>query len=162
MLFLGKKQVSCVWQEGNMVSPGHPSLPFPLYVTSVQQQKGLWWFGGTFCSSRIPKIAHCLVHRHHIFVHTGSPDFPSFSFDTDCALVYKTGPHPRNWPFTLRLCFFARQRGAGGTFAVNLQCIAHGPQFCVVGVTRYICASVSVCCCRYMNTFAFYHAALHR
>ena len=61
----------------------------------------------TFCSSRIPKKAHCPVHEHHSFVHTGSPDFHTFSFGADYVLIYKQQPPPTppgNCRFTLHLC----------------------------------------------------------
>ena len=88
----------------------------------------------TFCSSRIPKNAHCPVHEHHSFVHTGSPDFHTFSFDANYVLIYKQHPPPQLvMPFHVALVFFALSEELEGI----CRGILNSLWFCFVNVTVF-------------------------
>ena len=95
----------------------------------------------TFCSSRIPKNAHCPVLEHHSFVHTGSPDFHTFSFDANYVLIYKQHPPPQLVIAVSRCaCVLSTQWGAGG----NLQRHLVQPVVLFCQCHRFLCTSVFV------------------
>lgn len=130
--------MSCIWQEGNLVSPGASLFCFSLVPHQCLPIEETVLVLHTFCSSRILKKAHFLMHRHHLLVFTGSPDTHRFSFHTNHALIYK---NPWNLPFIVCLCSFICQLRSAGMFAVNSQwpCTPAGG---FVSITRFIYVSV--------------------
>lgn len=136
--------MSSVWQEGNVVSPRTSFLCFSLVPHRCWATEGLWWFLDTFCSSRVPEKAHCLRHRRHVFVCTGSPDFHRFTFHTNHAWI---NMNPHTSPFTVVLCLSVRLLRSGGAWAVGSAWRRTQP---VVPCCQHHWAYVHlcVCCCR--------------
>lgn len=145
--------MSCVWQEGSLVSSGATFFGFHLVPYQCLAIEGTMLVLDTFCSSRIPKQAYCLMHKHYIFVCTGSPGFHRFSFYTNYALIRIPVIH-----FSCSACVLLYVSwGVEGRLQWIHGSIAYQLVVQFVGITRIICASVFVAvnigmlCCIYTD-----------
>ena len=131
--------MSCVWQEGNLMSPGTSFFCFSLIPHQCLAIGGTVLVLDTFCSSRISKKAHC---THHIFVSTGSAVFHRFSFHTNYASMYiESTIH-----LLCLLCTFVCQLGSGwGDICSEFMVVScTGLWLGFVGIARFISALVFV------------------
>lgn len=146
--------MSCVWQEGNLMSPEHLSSLVPHQCPAIERTMLVL---DTFCSSRILKKAHCLMHRHHIFVCLVSPDLCGFSFHTNYALIYKN----HSSPFIFCCVLLHVIWGVEGHLQWIHGGVAHHPvvQFCPQHEI-YLC--LSVCSCKYLNALLHFTTQFHK
>lgn len=142
--------MSCVWQEGNLMSPEHLFSLVPHQCPAIERTVLVL---DTFCSSRISKKTHCLRHRHHIFVCLVSPDLYRFSFHTNCALIYKN----HSSPFIFCCVLLRVSWGVEGHLQRIHGGVAHQPV--VQQHEIYLC--LSVCSCKYLNALLHFTTQFH-